>query len=1346
MSTYKRKINFKILFIVLFLSMVFLGNTRDLCVKAFLFKPPVETIVPLQSEEELLQRQANLANNVNLSEEIVSYASYNEDAVTIYNFVVSVRFSGESTRMDDLWDYSKTYYEAFDQMYNTGRYSVNEYYKNMTNGQVNLVSVLINDRIPASVAYLRSRYLEYSESNPNGYDTSNIIEEGFRRREILTVAFNSVKSFVDTSEYRDKTDFDNDGKIDSVSIIILPPNVSDNLPDPGWGHVLWPHQGAFPTIVGGISFKNSAGKTISSNKYMLDYMEIRARQSIDNTMQTPSATTAIHELGHLVFNMPDLYVYDETDLEYPDPVLWWDMMAHSHFQRAQYMTTYIREKAKWGDNQGFVKENQVIEIETNGDYTLQPVNYEEVNGLLFSFERVVAYKLVNPDNPNQSIYIEYRKQSKDYFDGSTSILTDGLLIYLVDEGFSNNRSTYPLGNAPGTPYNIFVYRGEINGGTGSYPLQLVPLNSQNQSVGEGLIYNVRGADYLSPNLFWQSYDTPATQGSAANLNYIDSGIVIKFKEENPQNQSMTFTVEWDRLPEPVSTVEREELDDTNLYNFLLDLAGKSIFETLEINDFVEFDFIGLSAKNISSLNGFEKFNFKNNVLIDLSNNNLSSLGSFESFYKYNQSTPKLNLAFNKFVSASKMQELGAYSSRAIFAMQKPDFSLIGYSAYNTWQLAEQDLIFHQNDFSSYYTLNTNYQTILNTGTNQLTSAGNFYFEFIANSELELNDYVIEIKVIEIDLLETLPAIEVFDTFLLENYLTLENAIWADINYQLLNENDTPIITAQLTSVIGTRQIKFVSNDLKIEVIFDLLVQDTEAPVVTLLSEDRIFMLKDSIMNTPLIEITDNYDQDLIWQTDFDLTNLANGENQIEIYALDSSGNKSNVVVVNIIILEIDIKNNLEISLNEVFDYSNSYTFLPIEYHNQFDMVVEIEIDNALVAMQTFVLSFTNKQNIEQQLVINGQVLVKDMVAPTIELVSESEIFVFKGETFKFPEVIITDNYDQELSAQNIQTVSTLNVGVQNLDLYAEDSSGNCSNIIRVYVIVLDATIEYGMVINLNDEIDYESLVEILPQNYAPELEIEVVSFADTSIIGNRAFSIKVYHKEQTDVSKTINSIVQVRDIEPPTIKFDDDIEVMYLYMGESFAEPKLTVEDNYDLKSSIIISRSGVVKVYEAGTYYLTYKAIDTSGNFSEIRLKVIVVARPIDNLAIIKVSNIKVITPNTSITFRVDTNNPALEGKIGTINFAWFVNGERVKVTKQEYFEYSFKTMGTYEIEVKEEKTDPDGNKVYSTNAQVLTIVVDEGGILDKYSLIVIVIIASSIIVALIVTTVIRKRRKMFF
>lgn len=143
-----------------------------------------------------------------------------------------------------------------------------------------------------------------------------------------------------------------------------------------------------------------------------------------------------------------------------------------------------------------------------------------------------------------------------------------------------------------------------------------------------------------------------------------------------------------------------------------------------------------------------------------------------------------------------------------------------------------------------------------------------------------------------------------------------------------------------------------------------------------------------------------------------------------------------------------------------------------------------------------------------------------------------------------------------------------------------------------FKLIGESTIE----INVGDS--YEELgynVTYLDSNVTDEVKVE--SNLDVNRLGE--YTIK-YNIKKFLANKTIKRKIIVKDNTSPVISLNGDSKIK-LKIGDKYNESGATATDNYDgnITNNIIIS--GTVNTEKEGTYQITYKVIDSSGNETSV-------------------------------------------------------------------------------------------------------------------------------------------------
>lgn len=295
--------------------------------------------------------------------------------------------------------------------------SLEDYYRTISYGQIDIETLFpeSDDEVFIFRApRIRSYYKSIKESASNAKRSS-------AESELLNAAIKAAAEYFDFSGYDlDKND---DGYVDSVSFLVSGGDDDGS----GWGGLLWPHSWELATI--STTAGTSAEKlgAVAVNKFSFNFIE------------TVDVGFLCHETGH-VFGMPDLYHY-KYDTDYVQ-VSEWDIM-HLNESTPQYPTVHLRDKYL-----GCIGDNQIIDLKTDGTYTLKPVS-------IATAEDTVAYRLKL--NDNESVYFEYRSKNVATYD--SMLPGSGLIVYRVYASVDGNTNGKKKSSV--YPDEVYVYRPSV---------------------------------------------------------------------------------------------------------------------------------------------------------------------------------------------------------------------------------------------------------------------------------------------------------------------------------------------------------------------------------------------------------------------------------------------------------------------------------------------------------------------------------------------------------------------------------------------------------------------------------------------------------------------------------------------------------------------------------------------------------------------------------------------------------------------------------------------------------------------------------------------------------------------
>ncbi len=366
------------------------------------------------SVAKMTVNDVDLENNPDLytdytptSDEIYIEPPLAGNAGSIVNLVIYIRFAGET----------HTPSATLDTMLNADSGSLRSYYRAMSNNSVTIDSVF---------PYNGGSVFVYTAPEDRSYYS---IDEGDSRRagiegELIAGAVNAVKGYFALGGA--DLDVNDDGYLDSLSIIVGGSSSST------WGSLLWPHSWNLEAIRPSSPVYVDANNTVRVGDYSFNF---------DTALTTG---VLCHEMGH-VLGAPDLYHYNYDFV----PVGNWDIMQFDN-DTPQYMLTYIRDKYIGG-----ISDTQIVDITTNGVYSLMPVTNAGTNDVL-------AFRI--PTERNEYFMVEYRRSTASGFD--STLPGSGLIIYRVKEP-SNFSSSSGNQNAvykgTGTRADeVYVFRPAVN--------------------------------------------------------------------------------------------------------------------------------------------------------------------------------------------------------------------------------------------------------------------------------------------------------------------------------------------------------------------------------------------------------------------------------------------------------------------------------------------------------------------------------------------------------------------------------------------------------------------------------------------------------------------------------------------------------------------------------------------------------------------------------------------------------------------------------------------------------------------------------------------------------------------
>ena len=1212
------------------------------------------------AESEIEREVKELAESVNGAENFEQmYSSLAVgQQITVYNFLAVVRFSGESELMDKNFpSLNSTYYEVLEKMYNgTNTYSVNQYYKEVSNNRLNLQTVFVFGEDSYQTSKPRSTYINKNYNGGTGYDPSYKIPfVGIEQRVYLEYTLydeicSQVMPFVSGDTYKMFADSNGDDYVDSLSIVMLP--------DPNgyvvkWQDLLWAHSSTVPlsylTSYGSFVNKDNfvysyvqGGKTYT--KYLLKYMLTELDSELNSATNLPKNNTDIHELGH-VLGWPDYYVYDSaysnTDVDSNvEPVYVWDIMAYNHLDLPQYPLSYNRYK------QGWLDEGNIVQIKKNGNYTIKPVSYEKIAGTSLG-TRTVAYKITNPEYPNQAIWLEYRKQQSGTFDNNPSYLRDGLLVYRVDEGFepvSDRGESLSAGNYAAAPYNVYVFRNEMQGKTTAYQVQNAPLNTSNKIMGDGGIYNVNNIRTTSCDITWQSYfGTVQNNIPASSVSYVSSGIVIEVISINNATNELTFSVDWEGFN---VEIKQSDFDDVNLYNKLLSLAGKTTGDKLFQDDLKDIENLDLSNLNLSSVKGLELMTFESLQEINLLNNQLSNIDPLVYISQTNPNV-KFNLINNK-ISLSSISSSLLINRNFVFLVQRLNYE-------DGMVLFNQSFNFDYNyKATDGFDFKLNGQTISYSQANTLqeTLPGEYCFEIYKNEELIFSK---KIHIVKLSLKNENVSIE--RNSVDDIQLKVEGMSQGEFEITKTPSSiDTTVVANSILvkfNVVYKKNTNFFKN-----LTFTVQVVDTTAPQVEVLGLSKIELLVGQELTLPQneISISDNGDLNLPYQfvsnlsgqnknvwtkkiylADFvenqgyqkgqlvsQIDNTKIGTYIIEYQAIDGQGNigyGQRVVIFSSKKLSREeiADDNLYDAIAKLAGTQDVYetSVIQMDFVNLSGQEIEnvlglrkfvfksgaiIDLSNNNISSEQEVLNLISEQNISKVNLIGNKIVSASLNSKLIFGYQGEKHAFYDAKNYQSVEYVIFDDFTSWFSVsgnldkfgRGQKSLSTLGVYEFNLK-----SLSNFSDFSYKFVYAKIDQYKSQEKLEVFSNLDLDSFFDV--QGFLPVYKCYVQGEFKTeeelvSQIWFTSVDVKIFESDFEVTSLSI--MLTVQDTTAPTISIGGN-SIIYAKKGEVPELEPCVALDNYDQNPQI--TTYGSVDFNKSGQYIVSYMAQDSSGNISDI-------------------------------------------------------------------------------------------------------------------------------------------------
>lgn len=160
--------------------------------------------------------------------------------------------------------------------------------------------------------------------------------------------------------------------------------------------------------------------------------------------------------------------------------------------------------------------------------------------------------------------------------------------------------------------------------------------------------------------------------------------------------------------------------------------------------------------------------------------------------------------------------------------------------------------------------------------------------------------------------------------------------------------------------------------------------------------------------------------------------------------------------------------------------------------------------------------------------------------------------------------------------------------------------------VRAYLI---RKYEYNFILNGSDYVsiivgeDYtDEGYTLTPERLKLDSLVVTTSNLDTTKPGIYEIKYRIlYNKTEKEIKRTI----EVKDVIAPTLKINE--KVIHSLVNKKFDEPKYSATDDIDGDITDKVLIDSTVDITKAGTYYIKYSVIDSSGNKTTDEVKVII-------------------------------------------------------------------------------------------------------------------------------------------
>ena len=462
-----------------------------------------------------------------------------------------------------------------------------------------------------------------------------------------------------------------------------------------------------------------------------------------------------------------------------------------------------------------------------------------------------------------------------------------------------------------------------------------------------------------------------------------------------------------------------------------------------------------------------------------------------------------------------------------------------------------------------------------------------------------------------------------------------------------------------TSVIKTYVLTYTAVDRsgnqaqpKTRIVTVQKLQDTNPPIITLIGDEYLTLPPGEIFQDPGAEAVDSLDGPVDFNTNGLVDISTQGLYTITYTAVDSDGNAASPVVRFVEVVDAsDITPPVITIIGATFEeitVGDSFTDSGATAVDELDGELSITTLGAVdtgrvgfyaltykaadssgnhaipVARVVYVapdpsgagnLKSQSQRQHKQNFSRVRRVLARTSDVPVITLTGNSDINHSFATVYTDPGATATDSGSDpdttvSVVVYGLEDVDTNTLGTYTLIYTATDSDGNMANPVVRTVTVVD-TVKPTIALNgsafilhpLGDA--YSDPGVSVTDDHDGSLSATVFGQSDLDV-NSLGIHTLTYTAQDSSGNKAAprTRTISVVDVEGPVIVLDGDAAVTH-EQGYVYSDPGFSVSDNYD--TDIVVNVGGAVDGLVAGTYTLTYEAIDASGNQAVVTRTVVV-------------------------------------------------------------------------------------------------------------------------------------------